>query len=180
MGLLGGSSSSSATDNRQATTDQGRTFGRNVGQYVESGAVALGGSSTLLGTGANQIRNVTGNVTITSSDPAVAMAAMDNVTRLSGLFGSNLSDFITQANQANLNLAATNSQALQTTTNSVLAAQSQNQADAQNNFQTTLGRMISLATNAQPAGETLKTNIVFWITLAALGLVGVFLYRKRA
>ncbi|MEI6785395.1 MAG: hypothetical protein WCQ21_31235 [Verrucomicrobiota bacterium] len=173
-------SSSQATDNRQAVTDQGVNFGRNVAQYVQSGGVGVASNGTLLGVGANQIKNVKGNVTITSADPAVAQAAMDNVTRLSALFGTDLSTFITKANEANLNLAATNSQALQTTTDSVLAAQAQSQADAQNNFQTTLGKMISLATNAQPAGETLKTNIVFWITLAALGLVGVVLYRKMA
>jgi hypothetical protein len=71
MGLFdpfGGGSSSSATDNRQAATDQGVIFGRNVGAYTAPGALSLGGKgATLLGANSRQLKqsgkgNVAGNV----------------------------------------------------------------------------------------------------------------------
>jgi hypothetical protein len=171
-------STSSATDNRQAATDQGMIFGRNVGQYTAAGAVGQTGGSTLLGAGATQttIKGTKGNVTVQNMDPAVAQAAMDQISGLAGQFGQNLSDFMTQSNNNALQLAALNSQALQTTTDSVIAGQSQQEAGQQSTFQSILDKMTGLISNQQPAGTVQTNNTVLYMALAVLALVGAFFY----
>jgi hypothetical protein len=55
MGWFGGSdSTSSATDNRIAATDQARVFRGSVGTNVESGGLAVGARGTVVGAGALQ------------------------------------------------------------------------------------------------------------------------------
>ena len=183
MGFFG-DSSSSATDNRQATTDQSTLFGRNVGQYVGAGAVGMGANGTLLGSGASQtnlkITNTgKGTVTLQNMDAEVAQNAMDKISGLAGDFGKSLSDFMTGANQNALQLAAINSASMQTTQDSLLSNQNQQEADQQKNFTGILDKFAGLLANQQPAGTVDYNKTMLYIVLGVLALVGAIFYFRK-
>ena len=161
MGFLGIDSTSSATDQRIAASDQAQIYRGNVGQKVETGAVGLTGSSTLLGSGATQnaekISGTKGNVTVQTMDPEVAQAAIDAMSGLAGTLGQNLSDFMTNAN----NNAVTQ------------------QSTEQTNLQAILDKMTSLISNEQPAGTVEINKTMLYIVLGVLALLGVVFYFFR-
>ena len=174
-------SSSQATDNRIAATDQAQVYRGNVGQNVAAGAVGTSGNSTLVGAGALNISKVGKGATVTvqSMDAEVAQSAMDRITGLAGAFGQSLNDFMTSANANALTLAALNADSLRTTQDSLLANQNQQEAGQQTNFQKILDKFSSLLANEQPAGDTLKNNIVLYVTLGVLALVGMIWYFRK-
>lgn len=176
-------STSQATDSRIAGTDQARITKGNVGQSVETGAVGLTGMSTLLGAGATQTtvktKGKNNSVTVVNADPAVAQAAINQITGLAGQFGQSLEDFMTNSNANALQLAAINAAALQTTQDSLLASQNQQDALEQTGFTGILDKFAALLSNQQPAGDTLKNNIALYVMLGALALVGFIFYFKR-
>jgi hypothetical protein len=175
-------STSTASDSRIAATDQARVFRGGVGQNVESGAVGVSGNSTLLGAGSTQltIKNKGGgSVTVQNMDPQVAQEAMDQISGLAGQFGQNLNDFMTKANNNALALASLNAQSLQTSQDSLLSNQNQQDAQQQTNFQSILDKMTGLISNQQPAGTVDQNRTMLYALLAVLTLVGVVFYYFR-
>jgi hypothetical protein len=181
--FFGMDSTSSATDNRIAATDQAQVYKGNVGQNVASGAVGLSGGSTLLGAGSQQtvtnVKGTKGNVIVQSMDPEVAQEAMDKISGLAGQFGTSLADFMTQSNNNSLLLAATNAQALQTSQDSLLANQNQQESSQQTTFQSILDKMTGLISNQQPAGTVQTNNTVLYVMLGLLALVGAIFYFRK-
>ncbi len=176
--LLGGGSSSSATDSRVGATDQAQVT-QGSAQNVQPGALAVRGNATIK-TGGVDLSNSKGSVvSVTTADPEVLQSAIDAVKKVSSDTGDQIAalaahfgDDVTSFIQASNLLAAQQSQ-----------AQQQNATDNVNALgsvvESSLSQIKDLVANQQPAGTVQINRTVLYMGLAVLALVGFIFWRKN-
>jgi hypothetical protein len=152
MGLFDASSHSSTSDSRQGAADQGKNF-RGNNRYTESGSLQLDRGSDLNTGFSFKGNNVRGDVKfISSTDPEIVNAALGTVADTTQSFTDTLASLIGIQQLSNDNETSLLSNAL--------------------------GKLSSLDLNAQTGGDSSRNDIVLYVMLGLLVVVGIFFWRR--
>jgi len=150
------STDTSTADQRVVASDGATGQSGSGNQQNSGGAVATGGPSSPIVAGSN-VSNVSGGVTITSSDTAALEKGLEAIGDLAGGFGGSLTqvlDTINKSNEAGLNTQ-------------------------QANLSSVLGSIADLSQSKQTDGASAVNKNILYIVLGLFAVMGLGLYFFR-